>query len=177
MLELMIGLFLVGSFAIPLSQFPMRAVQEELRSAYGMQAQRLADLAFAEIKEKLHKNEISWKEIAKPRGEEAIVHESVVDVSFDPLCERKFVRIGTLHSVGKKKGDHSEEWRLATLRVKITPEQKKSKLFRTKMSRVESRVFNYQVLIHKTAAPADKSLESSNPLSKKEGLSHDSLLK
>ncbi len=153
MLELMIGLILVGTIALPLAQFPMQAAREEFKSAYRMQAQRLADLAFAQIKEKLHRNEIPWKEIVKPRENKALVHDDVVNVSFDPLSERKFLCIGTLHSVGKKKGDQ-EEWRLATIRVKITPQQKGFKLFRTKKSATESRIFTYQVLINKTSLPS-----------------------
>ncbi len=154
MLELMIGLFLVGVLALPLAQIPTQAVKEEFKSAYRMQAQRLADLAFAQIKEELHRNEIPWKEIVKTRENKAVVLDDVVDVSFEPLNERKFLRFGTIHSVGEKKGDQSEEWRLATIRVTITPQQKGFKLFRTKKSAVESRIFTYQVLIHKTSTPA-----------------------
>lgn len=153
MLELMIALLLVGACALPLSQFPMRAIQEEYKSAYRMQAQRLADLAFADFKEKLYKEGIPWKEISRARKDKTIVLNDVVEVSFEPLGKRKFLRLGTLHSVGKK-AQNSDEWRLATFRVKITPQQKGFKLFRTKKSSVASRIFTYQVFISKTSAPA-----------------------
>ncbi len=149
MFELMIALFLVGSFALPLARFPMQAIQEEFKSAYRMQAQRLADLAFAEIKEKLYKNEIPWKEIIKPRNNKAVVLNDFPEVAFDPLGKRTFSRQATIHSIGKM-GKDSEEWRLATVRVKITPQEKKLKLFRSKKNLVKSRIYTYQILINKS---------------------------
>jgi hypothetical protein len=150
MLELMIAIALVGTCALPLARFPMQAVQEAFKSAYRMQAQRLADLAFAEVKEKLYCKEISWKEIIKPRNNKALVLDDVAEVSFEPLGKRKFSRKVSLHSIGKK-GQNAEEWRLATLRVKITPQEKGMKLFRSKKSLVKSRIYTYQVLINKSS--------------------------
>jgi hypothetical protein len=148
----MIALFLVGTFALPLARFPMQAVQEEFKSAYRMQTQRLADIAFAEFTEKLYCQEISWKEITSSRGAKAVVLDDAVELSFGPLGKKKFSRHGTLHSFGKK-GQDSGEWRLATFCVKITAQQKGFKLFRTKKSVREFRNFTYQVLINKSPAP------------------------
>lgn len=131
----------------------MRAIQEEVRSAYRMQAQRLADLAFAEIKEKLYRNEIPWKQIAQPSQEKTVVLEDVVEVAIEPLGKRKFVRRGTLHSVGKK-AQNGDEWRLATFRVEIKPLEKGMKLFQGKKNPRTSKSFIYQVLVGKTSAPA-----------------------
>ncbi len=167
MLELMIALFLVGVVALPMAQLPMQAIQEEYRSAYRMQSQRLADLAFAEIKERLYKEEISWKEISKPRNEKAVVFEKDVEISFEPPPGKKpnaykntFKLEGTIHSIGKK-GKNSEEYRLATVRIKVTPQVKKMKLFRSKKNRVTSRIYTYQVLLAKTSQAA--ALETTSP--------------
>jgi hypothetical protein len=149
MLELLIALFLVGVFALPMAQFPMQAMQEEYRSAYRMQSQRLADLAFAEIKEQLYKQEIAWEKIVSPANEKAVILEDDVEISFDFLGKRTFNRLATIHSTGKKGAD-SNEYRLATVRIKMTPAEKKPKLFRSKKNRVESRVYTYQVLLSKS---------------------------
>lgn len=162
MFELMIALFLVGSFALPLAQFPMQAIQEEFKSVYRMQAQRLADLAFSEIKEKLHREEIPWKEIVKPGNDKALILNDVAEISFQPLGKRIFLRQATLHSVGKM-GKNSEEWRLATVRVKITPQEKGIKLFRTKKKPVKSRVYTYQVLINKSPPSPPATDQNSSP--------------
>jgi hypothetical protein len=151
MLELMIALILLAMCILPLGRLPFTIAREEFNSAYRMQAQRLADLAFAEVKEKRHRQEIPWKDIARTREDGATVFNEDVDVSFDPLGKRTFLLTGTLHSVGKK-GQNSEEYRLATVRIKVEPKLKQSKMFRSKKNRVTSQVFTYQVLIHKTSA-------------------------
>jgi hypothetical protein len=148
MLELMIALCLVATCALPLVQFPKRVIQEEFHSAYRLQAQRLADLAFAQIKEKLYREKISWKEICSPKGEGSTVLEETLKAPFGRLGTRTFLCKGTLHSVGKT-GKGQEEFRLATLRVTITPEQRGLKLFRTKKNRVASKTYTYQMLLSK----------------------------
>jgi hypothetical protein len=148
----MIALFLVGICALPLAQLPMRAMQQEYKSAYRMQAQRLADLAFAAVKEQLYRNEISWKEIVRDKNDPAIVlDKNTVEISFDDKSTFKFTRLGTLYSVGKKTSS-GEEWRLVTFRVKMTPVQKGFKLFRSRKNVVESRIYTYQVVVHKESA-------------------------
>lgn len=166
MLELMIALFLVGLCALPLAQFPTRAAKEEYNSAYRMQAQRLADLAFAEVKEKLYRQEISWKTISSAQSAKSIIPIDAMDVSIDPPYKKKFSRQATIYSVGKKT-QNAEQWRLATIRIKITPQQKGIKLFRSKKSTAASRVFTYQVLINK--APISETTPSTlEPLPIKE---------
>ncbi len=151
----MIALLLVGMCALPLAQLPIRAVQQEYKSAYRMQAQRLADLAFADIKEQLYSNKISWKEIVRGKKDPAIVLDKTVEISFEDKSKFKFARFGTLHSVGKKT-PNGDEWRLVTFRVKMTPVQKGFKLFRTKKNLVESRIYTYQVMVHKENASTVK---------------------
>lgn len=162
MLELMIALFLVGTFALPLAQFPMRAMREEFKSAHRMQAQRLADLSFSDFKESLHREEIPWKDLTSPKSKKTKLPSKEMVVSFDSLREKKFLLEKTIHSVGKKTKE-GDEHRLVTFRVKITPLEKSIKLFRTKKKQVRSRVYTYQVLVSKPAAmPAQ--LETPEPI-------------
>lgn len=166
LLELMIALSLVGMCVLPLAQVPRRAIEENLKRAYRLQTQRLADLAFADIKEKLYKEEISWKEVSSSQKEKTIVFDQTAEISFLPLGKKTFLLKGTLHSVGKK-GKDSEEYRLATFRLKITPQQKGLALFRNKKSNreVESRIYTYQILLSKpTAAVAAPELLDNIPI-------------
>ncbi len=153
MLELLIALFLVGTFALPLAQFPMRAVKQEYNSAYGLQAQRIADLSFAELKENLYKQEIPWKEILKTRAEKKVLPNENVEVFLHPIGKKEFLLEKTLYSVGKKTKE-GDEYRLATYRVKVTPKDKTFKLFRNKKHPVSSRIYTYQTLLCKQAAPS-----------------------
>jgi hypothetical protein len=146
MLELLIALFLVGTYALPLAQLPMKAIREQMKSCYRMQIQRLADLAFAEVKEKLYRQEISWKEISRPATDKATILDDTIEVSLEPLGTRRFYREGTLHSVGKK-GKEGEEWRLITFRVLFKPQDKHFKIFRGKKGVKSSHIFTYRALV------------------------------
>lgn len=150
MLELIIALLLLAMCILPLGRLPFQTAKEEYRSAYRMQAQRLADLAYAEVKEKLHKGEIPWKEIARERKNKAAVLKNEVAVSIKPLGSSTFSVEGFLYSTGKQGQNPSEERRLATLSVKVTPKQKKSKIFRSKNKQMTSKVFTYHFYIHKS---------------------------
>lgn len=146
LLEMLIALFLIGSYALPLAHFPMRAIQEEIKSYYRIEMHRFADLAFSEFKEKLYLQEIPWEAIAHPVNDKAKIFDDIVELSLDPVGTHKFKRVATVHSVGKKDKE-GIEWRLATFRVKFTPSENRFKPFRTKSN---SRSFTYQVLLKKT---------------------------
>jgi hypothetical protein len=163
LLELMIGLYLVSLCALPLAQLPMKTLKEEIKSAYRMQMHRFADLAFAQIKEKLYRQEISWKQISSPSDDPTILMEDTITIAFEPLGSRKFNRKGTLHSVGKK-AKSGEEWRLITFKVKFKPQEKKYKLFFNKKgSKVSSRTFIYQVLVSKSNPEEQSKTEKESP--------------
>jgi Tfp pilus assembly protein PilE len=146
LLELLIALCLVGTYALPLAHFPIQAIQEEVKSVYRMEVQRLADLAFAEFKEKLYRQEISWEEIAS--ASKVKIMDDSVTVSLEPVGTKEFKRSATVSSVGKK-GKQGEEWRLATFRVKFEPTKSRLKLFRGKNKNKASCTFVYQVLLEK----------------------------
>lgn len=153
MLELLIALFLVAACALPLAQLPIKAAQEEFNCAYRMHAERLADLAFAKVKEKLYGQEISWEEICSPRGKGAQVFEDTVSVDIESQNVKKFIRRSTLSSTGKKK-QNGEELRLATIKVQVISSDGKFKPFRTKKGSKTTRTFTYQVLLNKPPLPA-----------------------
>lgn len=158
----MIGLYLVGLCALPLAQLPMKALKEETDSAFRMQMHRFADLAFAQIKEKLYQQEIPWKQISSPSKDPALIFEDTVTIGFAPLGSRKFNRKGILHSVGKKT-QSGEEWRLITFKVTFQPQDKKYKLFiNKKRTKVSSCTFVYKVLVNKSNS-AEQSLAEKEP--------------
>lgn len=144
---MLIALFLIGSYALPLAHFPMRAIQEEIKSYYRMELHRLGDLAFGEFKEKLYVKEIPWEAIAHSANDRAKIFDDIVELSIDPIGTRKFKRVATMYSVGKKDRE-GVEWWLVTFRVKFSPVENRFKLFRAKSN---SRFFTYQVLLEKTS--------------------------
>ena len=150
MIEMMIALVLVGTCVLPLAQIPMRALQQECKSAYRMQTQRLADLAFAEIKERFYTHEISWKELSRPSNNRAKIHNKMVDVEIDPLGKKKFNIQGFVSSIGKK-NNKEEEWRLVTVQIEIEPKEKNPKLFRKKLVEKNGCKYSYKLLVSKTS--------------------------
>jgi len=146
LLELLIALFLIGMCALPLARLPMKALQEEMNSAYRMHAQRLADLAFATLLEQLYTQEIPWKQIESPWKNRKVVLEDRVTVFIKSLGKKEFVRRATLHSVGKKSKE-GDPWHLVTFRITIGSAEKESKTFR------KPPLFTYQVLVGKSALP------------------------
>jgi hypothetical protein len=159
MLELLIALFLVGVCALPLAQLPMKALQEETRSAYRMQLHRLADIAFAEFKEKIYQQEIPWKEICSPREAKSIfIPKEPAKVDFEPLRPRTFERKATFYSVGKK-AKNGEEIRKVTFQVAFKTKEKKFLLFRGKKNRYAPSVFTYQIIVVKPSPAEQTPLE------------------
>jgi hypothetical protein len=159
MLELLIALFLVGSFALPLAQFPMRSMKEQIKSISRMQVERLADIAFSEFKEKLYKKEISWKQLSVSSDEKAVIFDKDIKLSIAPIGERELKRIDYVSSIGKttKQG---EEWRLVTFSVKFQPKETNFKLFRRTKSQKNARVFSYQILVKKISNSSTASVET-----------------
>jgi hypothetical protein len=149
MLELLIALFLVGVCALPLAQLPINAVRQEIESSYHIGIQRLADLAFAQIKEKLYRGEITWQEISRSSSNKFMLSDDTDSISFDPLGTQEFNRKRFLYSVGKK-GKQGEEWRLVTFKVMFKPRGKKYRFFSGKKKAKTTHVFTYQTQVHKS---------------------------
>ncbi len=115
LLELLIALFLIVTCALPLAQIPMRALQKEFKSAQAMEMHRLADLAFAEIKEKAYLHEIPWEQIVK----KTVVMNDSKELTQQPFYSTQIKRVGTISSVGKKRKD-GQELRLVTFRLVLS---------------------------------------------------------
>lgn len=68
LLEILIAIALVALFALPLSFNPTRTILKQVDLLEEMECERIADLSFAEVKEILLKNELSWDEIGAGKG-------------------------------------------------------------------------------------------------------------
>ena len=161
LLEMLIGLFLVSLCALPLVQLPMKALKEEIGSAYRIQWHRCADLTFAKFKEKIYRQEISWKEIASPRKTPSVFPVDPVTISFKPIGSRTYPCKASFYSVGKK-GKNGEEIRLVTFTVSFITKEK-FLFFRggkNKKNRSAPAVFTYQLLIIKPTLNEQPPLES-----------------
>lgn len=131
----------------------MKASQEQIKSIYRSQAQRLADRGFAKLKEMLYKNEIAWSEIAKSTTERIVIFEDQCDISIPPLQAKQFKRQATLKRISQKvKG--TEEWWLMVARIEISPQEKKSLLFKRDKKSKNAKAFAHYLILHKSSNPS-----------------------
>jgi hypothetical protein len=152
LLELLIALFLLSSFTLPLAHLILKSVQEEYKSAYRLYAERLALEGLAKAKEKLYRQEIPWREVCKSSKDKALLYEDTPHIELKQLGKRTFKRQAKLWSVGKK-DPSGEEWRLATIQIAIGLEDNTMMLFRTRKGSKKIQTFTYQLLLRKKAIP------------------------
>lgn len=154
LLELLVAIAILGLCALPLARIPLNTIQQGIESSYRVGMHRLGDLAFADIKEKVYKHEISWDELSHPFNKKYLVLSDQIDLSLKPLGSKKFLRRIFLYSTGKK-DKQGIEWRKVTCRVEFTPKKAKSLLFRPKKAvDPNTCVFLYQFLITKLPSSA-----------------------
>ncbi|MBS0620735.1 MAG: hypothetical protein JSS61_04680 [Verrucomicrobia bacterium] len=144
LLELLIGIFLIGLCAAPLARLPLRALREEIKSCYRLQLSRLADVQCAEIQAQLLRNEIPWEEISTRYHSRKARDLPPVRVSLGALGKMQFNCKYELYSTGKVDPDGTE-LRLTTLKISFL--EKGLPLF---LGRKKDRsTFTYQMLLKK----------------------------
>lgn len=120
-----------------------------------MQVKRLADLAFADIKEQFYCNDISWHDIVKSTQQPVEIYNDVKLIDMEDIGKRKWICKGKLRSVSKS-GPHAE-WYLGTVFVYIEPTDKALKAFRAKGAFRDKQRFTYQILLcHENAQMPSK---------------------
>jgi len=67
--EILLAVFLIAVCALPLVKGPIVIYRKELENMEKIQKQRLATLAFFEIKKKLYEQQIPWKELTKEKAQ------------------------------------------------------------------------------------------------------------
>ena len=72
LLEMMIAIFLVTVSISPFLKSTFTYFRSELKQLELIEAQRIAELSFFEIKQKLYQNEIAWDDIPKLQTESSI---------------------------------------------------------------------------------------------------------
>lgn len=125
--EILIALFLLEIFAIPLMKKPIEAFRNERTYFEQIEGEKLADLAFLEIVEKLYTNEIQWEKLPKP-GEEvsfelAPTHYKLLGFDAKKVQRKALIRCG-------KKGEKAQGqtiYRLLKIQIKLDPPLNKKK--------------------------------------------------
>ncbi len=127
LLEVLIALILVSLFAVPLILGPIRSFRQEMQGFEALEAERLADWTFAEIKEQLHRNQIPWSQIPsfkQTKGPFPLKPEKVlIPGRADKLVERQF----SLYGKGEKKNLDGDILRMIYVKIEFSPSLGKKK--------------------------------------------------
>lgn len=123
LLELMIGIALLALFALPSIGSPFFLMQSEIVSLERMELERISEVQFAHLKEKLYKNEIPWDVIAKEEMGEPIKGETTLNLlGFKKHTFETKTYIWTKRQHEGK--DHKESFHLVGIKMQFIPKPK-----------------------------------------------------
>ena len=149
LIEVLIAVLLVSICLIPLIRTPINSYRSEIEWLEEMEKERLAEWAFAEVKEKLLKNEIPWEKIPLP-GAEAQPFELPQAQIQIPGCQPKSVNISCVLSCGKQKekiGFNGEIYRMLTVSLQFDPPASNSIQFDRPASKKSA--YRFHIMVRK----------------------------
>lgn len=124
LLELLIGISLLTFFLAPLIRDPFFLLQTEIAVLERMELERIAELEFARIKEKIYLQEIPWKTLTQGRHGELL--KSEVLVQLPGLASHRFETSTEIWSKSTKKNrELKEEYHLIGIQTIYTPKPRK----------------------------------------------------
>lgn len=132
LIEVLIAILLVSICLIPLIQIPINSYRSEMEWLEEMDRERLAELAFADVKEKLLKNELAWEKIPGP-GLHTGPFSLPPGQTCIPGCKTTDISISYTLSCGKKRekiGLHGEIYRMLTVAIEFDPPLSKKNIYR-----------------------------------------------
>lgn len=117
LLEMMIAIFLVTISITPMISGSLKYVRSEIKELELIEAQRIAELSFAEIKSQIYQNQIPWEQIPIKKSDSELI--DLPDYSLQlPGFDPKKIRRSFLVWGCKKQGTSKQEFR--KLRVQLT---------------------------------------------------------
>lgn len=146
LLEILIAIGLIALCAVPLIVRPLQLYQKEMNFLWEIEAERLADWTFSEIKEKLLKNEIPWKKLPdKKKGKETFTLPDAF-ISLPEGQKKKVQRKFTLKCKREREGLKEEIYRMYEVKIYFTPKL---------ISQKKKQKYLYRVLIQKLPLPKE----------------------
>lgn len=161
LLELLIAFTLLSLSALPLVRNPMHAAKEEIAAFERMELERLAELSYAAILEKLYCNEIPWKTFDPRKIPLTPTYQEKLILTLPDFFKKNYDKKIFLWTRGEKKGPENEKVRLIGIKIVFAPVGKAKK---------SERAFNYRALIEqKSTSSKTKEVSKKIPLEKNEG--------
>lgn len=117
LLETIIALFLITICLLPIAQNPIFFLKSQIISLEKMDLERIADLSFSEIKEKLYKNEIPFDEIIKNEEKSKLYNLKDEYILLDKFPQKQVLRNFKICQVKDKKGPGGAKYKLCRVNV------------------------------------------------------------
>jgi len=148
-IELIIAFTIVSLVALPLVRNPIKSFQSQLDILEKSECERIADLTFGEIKQKLYRNEILWQELPQKGDPKITFNYKPITVHIEGFINRAIPRMATIKTKKEKKGDLDSIYRLLEIEIILMPPSLKHKKTKTMK-------FTHQCLIKKIALEEKK---------------------
>ena len=128
LLEILIGLVLIELIAIPLLKKPITAYRAEIRFFEDAEGERLADIAFLEIKEKLITNAIPWEALPGPgEAKHFSLPPTILQIPGFPPKEIQRAYTLKCHKRHERTGKNQELYRFLHVEIELHPYLKRKK--------------------------------------------------
>jgi hypothetical protein len=140
LLEILIAFTLLTLCIVPLMRKPVELYRTQMTALQEVERQRLADLAFADVKVLLLNNGIRWEELPKKKDPKKEFPLSPATIQI-PYCEpRSQDRVFTLKCEGEKIGMKGETIRMYVVEIKFPPSKKKAPryIYRTLVTKLNT---------------------------------------
>jgi len=129
LLEIMIAIALVALFTLPLTLNPTRLLIQEVKMLERMEAERIADLSFLEVKEKLLRQQIPWSELKEGKKKKYPL-ENQHFISLAGFKKKRVNGTFSLRVKNEKEGDGGTIYRhlIVTIELSLPAVSEKEKL-------------------------------------------------
>lgn len=125
LLELLIAFSILSLCIVPLVRNPMHTAKQEIYSFERMEVERLAELAFAELLEKLYSKEIPLK--AFEGDDSTPFFQDKVKLNLPGILKRTFKRQVFIWTKTEKQGTEQNCYKLVNAKVTFQPLKKPKK--------------------------------------------------
>jgi hypothetical protein len=119
LLEVLIALTLVTISALPLVKEPLHLFKAEFKAFEELEQERLANLAFVEVKEAFYNHKIPWEKIPEKKDTSSPIPLSPVTIQIPGRPPKTVPCSFTITCTGKKEGLKDQIYKNLLINVKI----------------------------------------------------------
>jgi len=156
LLEMLIAIFLVSISAAPFLTSTLSFFRSELKQLELIEAQRIAELSFFEVKSLLYQNEIPWSSIPKNQTDAKLRRLPEFSMQIPGFDEKKIQRNYLLWGPSKEGISEQSYKKIHVLITLEIPNHKSPSAFSQQKKFLSPYQFHYQVFAQKSPSLVDR---------------------